>query len=148
MDTRNFANPNNIPQLIAQQRVRDLDPRSTVYVLPAETVGTTFIEVGSSLTTSQIESLFSTPVTAAENQALADFDAAGTGFDNLPGWGSWTVAEFNTWCTNNLMTDAQIDASAGLSAALKENLKANNAFTRNGGKAIIYLRDYVMSLRR
>jgi hypothetical protein len=148
MDTRNFLNPNNIPQLIAQQRVRNVDPQSTVYVLPAETVGTTFIEVGSSLTTTEIESLFSTPVTAAENQALVKFGEAGTGFDNLPGWGSWTIDQFNTWCTNNLMTDAQIDATSGLSAALKTNIKANNTFTRNGGKAIIYLRDYVMSLRR
>jgi hypothetical protein len=40
------------------------------------------------------------------------------------------------------MTDAQIDGTS-LSAALKANIKANNAFTRNAGMMLIALRDQV-----
>jgi len=59
---------------------------------------------------------------------------------NIPGWSTWSQAEFQNWCDSNLMTDAQIDAST-LSAALKINLKSNNAFVRNAGKMVIAMRD-------
>lgn len=61
---------------------------------------------------------------------------------SIPNWATWTQAEFQTWCDNNLMTDAQIDATS-LSAALKTNLKAMNAFIRNSGKLQIALRDRI-----
>ncbi|HEX6035773.1 MAG TPA: hypothetical protein VFY83_15130 [Anaerolineales bacterium] len=58
----------------------------------------------------------------------------------IPGWATWTQREFATWCDNNLMADAAIDATT-LSAALKANIKANNAFVRNAGKMLIAMRD-------
>jgi hypothetical protein len=63
----------------------------------------------------------------------------------IPNWATWTQAQFATWCTNNLMTDAAVDASA-LSAALKTNVKAINDFVRNAGKLLIALRDAMVWL--
>lgn len=59
---------------------------------------------------------------------------------SIPGWAKWTQSQFSSWCDQNLMTDAQIDALT-LNTALKTNLKTNNAFTRNAGKMLIALRD-------
>ena len=73
------------------------------------------------------------PVRRKAAQAKADIVALGN-------WATWTQADFDTWCTNNLMTDAAVDATT-LSAALKTNIKANNAFTRNGGKMLIAIRN-------
>jgi hypothetical protein len=58
----------------------------------------------------------------------------------IPNWATWTQTQFQTWCDANLMSDAAIDATT-LSAALKANIKANNAFTRNSGKLLIAIRD-------
>lgn len=58
----------------------------------------------------------------------------------IPNWATWTEEQFLTWCTNNLMTDAQIDATT-LSAALKTNLKSTNAFVRNAGRLLVALRN-------
>lgn len=66
---------------------------------------------------------------------------------NLGAWWTWTQAEFQTWYEANLMTDAQIDATT-LSAALKTNLKANNAFVRNAGKLLIVARNVIKWLVR
>lgn len=66
---------------------------------------------------------------------------------NLGPWWTWTLAEFQTWCDANLMTDAQIDATT-LSAALKTNLKANNTFVRNAGKLLIVARNIIKWLAR
>lgn len=93
--------------------------------------------------------LFTRPLTAPEedvyesivNPVLYRQRQATIAANAIPGWASWTQVEFETWCTNNLMTDAQIDA-ATLSAALKANIKANNAFVRNAGKMIIALRNH------
>lgn len=67
--------------------------------------------------------------------------------ENLGSWWTWTQAEFTAWCDANLMTDGQIDATT-LSAALKTNLKANNAFTRNAGKLLIIIRNVIKWLTR
>lgn len=64
---------------------------------------------------------------------------------SLGNWWTWTTAQFENWCNNNLMTDAAIDGT-NLSAALKVNLKANNAFTRNAGKLLIAIRDVIKFL--
>lgn len=66
--------------------------------------------------------------------------AAKTIASGVPNWVTWTPEQLETWCNNNLMTDAAIDALS-IPAALKTNVKANNAFTRNAGKMIIALRD-------
>lgn len=73
------------------------------------------------------------PDRAGKVQALAD--AAGLG-----NWWTWNKTQFTTWCDNNLMTDAAVDATS-LTAALKTNIKANNLFTRNAGLLVIFLRD-------
>jgi len=73
---------------------------------------------------------------------IAEAKAEYTQGANLGSWWTWTQAEFTTWCDNNLMTDAAIDATT-LSASLKNNLKANNAFTRNAGKLLIVARNLV-----
>jgi len=75
------------------------------------------------------------PEQAGKLQAV--IDAAGLG-----NWWTWTQTQFDTWCDNNLMTDAAIDGTS-LSAALKANIKANNLFTRNAGKLLIAMRDVI-----
>lgn len=75
------------------------------------------------------------PDKAKKVQAL--IDAAGLG-----NWWTWTQVQFETWCNNNLMTDAAIDGLT-LNATLKTNLKANNLFTRNAGKLLVAMRDVI-----
>lgn len=58
----------------------------------------------------------------------------------LGNWATLTQAEFATWCTNNLLTDAAIDALT-LNAGLKTNIKAINLFVINGGKLLLALRN-------
>lgn len=60
---------------------------------------------------------------------------------NIPNWATWTPEQFQAWCDANLMTNTEIDEMS-LNAALKKNLKANNAFTRNAGKMLIAVRNY------
>lgn len=66
---------------------------------------------------------------------------------NLGNWWTWTQTQFDAWCNANLMNDAAIDATT-LSAALKTNIKANNAFNRNAGKLLIVARDVIKWLVR
>jgi hypothetical protein len=61
---------------------------------------------------------------------------------NLGNWWTWTQTQFSTWCDDNLMTNAAIDASA-LSAELKINVKAINLFVRNAGKLLVAMRDII-----
>lgn len=147
---RNFLNNNNLSEIILLERLRKLDPYVKFYMyLEGDETLTPHpaIQIESTLTDQQITSALSTSQSADETASIQAFEAAATGFESLPNWATWTISDFNTWCDANLMTDAQIDAST-LSAALKTNLKANNAFTRNVGKAVLYLRDYAIKLRR
>lgn len=82
------------------------------------------------------------PLTAGQLTQRTRKDDAKTTAKNIPNWSTWSQVVFQTWCDDNLMTDAQINATS-LSAELKTNLKANNAFTRNSGKLIIALRDEI-----
>jgi hypothetical protein len=66
---------------------------------------------------------------------------------SLGNWWTWTITEFENWCSERLMTDAQIDATT-LGLALKTNIKANNAFVRNAGKVLIVARDTIKWLIR
>ena len=61
---------------------------------------------------------------------------------NLGNWWTWTQANFDNWCDNNLMSDAAVDATT-LSAALKTNIKALNLFARNAGKLLVAMRDVI-----
>lgn len=67
--------------------------------------------------------------------------------ENLGAWWTWTQTDFQEWCDANLMTNEQID-STSLSNALKNNLKANNAFTRNAGKLLIIARNLIQWIVR
>lgn len=67
---------------------------------------------------------------------------------SLGNWWTWTQAQFQTWLDANLMTDAQIDGTAGLSAALKTNLKANNLAIRNMIAVLVVARDIIKWLVR
>lgn len=78
-----------------------------------------------------------------EQRVAARIETSKVSAKAIPLWAALTQAEFDAWCDNNLMTDAQIDATT-LSAALKANIKANNLFTRRAGKMLLALRDYVM----
>lgn len=92
---------------------------------------------------------FTRSLTTEENQlfltfadpALARAMQARFEANEIPFWSIWTYEQLDTWCDNNLMTDAQIDALT-LNANLKTNLKANNAFVRNAGKMLIALRNH------
>lgn len=78
---------------------------------------------------------------------LTDLKSQITQGVNLGAWWTWTFAEFDAWCVANLMTDAEVDATT-LNAALKKNVKAINAFVRNGGKMLIVARDVIKWLIR
>ncbi len=54
-----------------------------------------------------------------------------------------TQTDYDTWCNNNLMSDTAIDGLTSLSVVLRTNLKANNRFTRQGGKLLITARDVI-----
>jgi hypothetical protein len=108
---------------------------------------------GMSLFDNKLEILLVNDLQAAQAQTVIDAhdgidtvllrrESAKTVAKAIPTWSGWTQAQFQTWCDNNLMSDAAVDAST-LSAALKTNIKANNAFTRNAGKMLIALRDQV-----
>lgn len=60
-------------------------------------------------------------------------------------WATWTLADFETWCNDNLMLNAAIDALT-LNADLKKNIKAINLFVRNGGKMLIAIRNVIFWL--
>ena len=100
--------------------------------------------------------------TAEELQVVENYRAAADGFEALPDWASWTAAEAAGYVHGQVLNemsqveaDAWIDANvtslAGVRAALKllaGSLLNVRSILENIGKAIVFLRNLVVTLRR
>lgn len=132
---RSMNNPNNIRTLIAQLRLRQVDPlgnvadRLSVCIYdqqgnPIENVH--YLEVESSLPTGQLETLFAPAETAAEQAAVADYIAATGGFNALPNWATWTAEEAETNLTAAIFNGATAAAvKANIASTLTDITTAN-----------------------
>jgi hypothetical protein len=130
--------------------------------------------VESTLTEVQLVSLFSTPETAAEQAIVADYQAAAGNFEALPDWATETAAQTAARITGaifNGQTAAQMKASidaqlTNITTANVSQINARLAVMRTllgnavdaivavrtilvaMGKALIYLRDLIVRVRR
>ena len=121
-----------------------------------------YFVVESSLPHEQIEGLFSTAETAEETTQVQAFMDAVTGFNGLPNWATWTPAEAATNIMGSILNgwdqaqaDAWVDQNvtswAGARAAFKQvtaSIISIRSILVAMAKAVLFLRDYIIKLRR
>ncbi len=113
---RQFDNPHNISKTIAVLRVRNLDVLAEVrvYIVTRLDQSTTsYIDVESNLSDAQLESLFNSAETQAEQDAIANYQNSASNFDALPNWATWTPSEAENYVNTEIlngMTRAEVEA--------------------------------------
>lgn len=160
-----YLNPHNVHPIVLLSRIRPLDTTAQARVFDrindfGETIHIVVIE--SSLDVTLINGLVSTPTTPTESSLLQLVINSAGNFDSLPDWSTWTAQEANDYVTSNILNgwnqaqvdsyiDTNVTSLAGARTAFKQigaaiiSIRTIMTFM---AKAVVYLRDYTLRLRR
>jgi hypothetical protein len=167
---RVYENTNRLSRSIIVRRIRMLDPLAVMELYERDETDGEYrvlrtlelVRVWSSLDDEVILAALAGAETPDELKAIENYRAAAGDFGSLPGWAEWSAAEAAGYMHGQVLNgmsqaevDAWVDANvtslAGARAALKMvagSLISVRGILENLGKAVVFLRDLVVALRR
>lgn len=159
-----YLNPNNLHTVVILSRIRPQDAGAQVatydQIIDEQTVHLAIIV--SALDVSIVNGLLLNAITPTETDLLGKFLNSAGDFLNLPDWASWTAQEATDNITNAIFggktlaqIETDIDNLPATIAGMKTGLKSAAAqiitirtLLTFIAKAIVYIRDYTLRMRR